>query len=165
MRILALVGLGGMLFLANCGASVGPKVRVATATAAELQAVENQDNVWYEFLPGDVIPVQFGFLGAFEGGTDGPAVFRAKQKFYFVMFKDRPMQVSFDGETIATSSGQSMIGVVPRKDGKGAQLGWLIYVGESGDAKAELQKLIERADADAKAAAEQPKPEESGPMQ
>jgi len=123
---------------------MGPHVRVATATPAQLAAVEDQDNVWYEFQPGDVVPVQLGFLGAMEGGSNGPAVFRAKQHFYFVMFKNSPMQLSFDGKSLAgPNASQSLIGVIPRKDGACGQIAWLIYMGESGDPKAELKKLIE----------------------
>jgi hypothetical protein len=153
MKTVVAAGLGlvvSALVLAGCGgASMGPKVRVATATAAELKAVEDQDNVWYEFQPGDVIPVQLGFLGAIEGGAREPAVFRAKQRFYFVMFKNQPMQISFDGETFAAPDrSQQLIAVVPRSDGNGGQLGWVIYMGESGDPKAELLKLIESSSGD-----------------
>lgn len=124
---------------------MGPKIRVATASAAELSAAEGKDNVWYEFQPGDVIPIQLAFLGVMEGGSR-EAVFRAKQHFYFVMFQNAPMQISFDGQTFAGPNGsQSLIGVLPRPDGKGGQLGWFIYMGESGDPKAELAKLVEDA--------------------
>ena len=131
---------------------MGPHVRVATATSAQLSEVEGKDNVWYEFQPGDVVPVQLGFLGAVEGGTQAPAVFRAKQHFYFVMSKNGPMQISFDGSSFARAdASQSLIGVLPRKDGTGGQLAWLIYMGESGDPKGELKKLIETSkDGDSK---------------
>lgn len=132
------------LILAGCGVSAGPKVRVATASAAELKAVQGADNVWYEFQPGDEVPMHLGFLGAIEGGSQGPAVFRAKQRFFFVMFKNGPMQLSFDGKTFAGPAGsQSLIAVLPRKDGQGGQLGWVIYMGESGDPTTELKKVIE----------------------
>jgi len=138
------VGAWLLLGLGACGPAMGPTVRVATATPAELTAVEDKDNVWYEFQPGDVIPVQLAFMGVMEGGTRETAVFRAKQHFYFVMFQHAPMQISFDGKSFAgPNSSQSLIGVLPQKDGKGGQLGWVIYMGESGDAKAELQKLSE----------------------
>lgn len=140
------LGVVAMSVLAvACGPAIGPKVRVATATPAELSAVEDQDNVWYEFQPGDVIPVQLAFLGAMEGGSK-QAGFRAKQHFYFVMFKNQPMQLSFDGKTFAgPHNTQSLIGVIPREDGKGGQLGWFMYMGESGDPKAELQKLLDES--------------------
>lgn len=124
-------------------AASGPKVRVATATAAQLKAVEEEDQVWYEFQPGDVVPVAFAFLGAAEGGGRQPVVFRAKQRFWFVMSKQGPMQVSFDGETFAGQRAvQSLIAVVPRRDGQGGQLAWMIYMG-TGDAETELKQLIE----------------------
>jgi len=145
--------------LGACGPAMGPTVRVATATPAQLAEVEDKDNVWYEFQPGDVIPVQLAFMGVMEGGSEA-AVFRAKQHFYFVMFQHAPMQISFDGKTFAgPHSSQSLIGVLPRKDGKGGQLGWMIYMGESADAKAELQKLV-----DASKNSEE-KPSEAAPAQ
>lgn len=137
---------------------MGPTVRVATATTEQLAAVEDKDNVWYEFQAGDVVPVQLGFMGVMEGGSREGAVFRAKQHFYFVMFQHAPMQISFDGKTFAgPNAHQSLIGVVPRKDGKGGELGWVIYMGESGDPKAELQKLIEAN----KSEAQKPEPAEA----
>jgi hypothetical protein len=137
------------LSMAACGPSMGPKIRVATATAAELEAADGKDNVWYEFQPGDVIPIQLAFLGVMEGGSK-EAVFRAKQRFWFVMFQNAPMQVSFDGKTFAGPGGsQSLIGVMPREDGKGGQLGWFIYMGESGDPKAELQRLVDEVQQEA----------------
>jgi hypothetical protein len=124
----------------GCGAATGPRIRVATATAAQLEAVKDQDGVWYEFQPGDVVPVQFAFLGAIEGGTDQPAALRAKRQFFFVMYKHGPLQISFDGKSAAgLNSSQSIIAVIPREDGKGSQLGWIVYVGESGNPKAELE--------------------------
>jgi hypothetical protein len=51
-----------------------------------------------------------------------------------------------DGKTFVGPQGsQSLIGVIPRADGKGGQLGWFIYMGKSGDPKAELAKLVEEA--------------------
>jgi len=139
---------------------MGPTVRVATATPAQLAAVEDKDNVWYEFQPGDVIPVQLAFMGVVEGGSREPAVFRAKQHFYFVTFQHAPMQISFDGKSFAgPQSSKSLIAVMPRSDGKGGELGWVIYMGESGDAKAELQKVVDAN----KSSAE--KPSEATPAQ
>lgn len=143
---------------------MGPKVRVATASTEELRKVEDEDNVWYEFQPGDVIPVQLGFMGVMEGGSR-EAVFRAKKHFYFVMFKNAPMQISFDGKTFAGPRGsQSLIAVVPREDGQGGKLGWFIYMGEDGDPKAALAQLIEDANkSDAQAPAAAPPAEPAAP--
>ncbi len=146
MRVLGGAGLcllACTLFLGACVAPTGPHIRVATATAAQLKAAENEDNVWYEFQPGDVIPVQFGYLGAVEGGLQGPAALRAKQHFFLVASKQGAMQISFDGKTYAgPNSSQSIIAVVPQKGAQGGQLLWIIYMGESGDPKAELKKVL-----------------------
>jgi hypothetical protein len=154
-----MMGAGALLcgvLLAGCMSASGPKVRVATATAEQLKAVEDKDQVWYEFQPGDVVPVALGFMGAMEGGSEHPLAFRAKQHFYFVMFKNAPMQTSFDGSSFAgQNSSQSLIAVIPRKDGAGGQLGWMIYMGESGDPKTELKKLIEQEPSPAPAAGQQ----------
>jgi hypothetical protein len=142
---------------------MGPMVRVATATPAQLEAAQGQDNVWYEFQPGDVVPIQFGFLGVVEGGSKG-AVLRAKQHFYFVMFKNAPMQISFDGKTFAGErASQALIGVIPRQDGRGGQLGWFIYMGEAGDARAELAKVIEETKPDATNASKPDAPAAAAP--
>jgi hypothetical protein len=149
--LLASAGLALLLsFGAGCmQAPQGPRIRVATATAADLAAAENQDVVWYEFAPGDVVPVALAFFGVMEGGAQGPVGFRAKRRFWFVMSKNGPMRLSFDGQTFAQpNSSQSVIAVMPRKDGQGGQLGWFIYMGESGDPEAELKELIERPASD-----------------
>jgi hypothetical protein len=146
MRLRFFVGIGLLSFAllsSACAAAQGPRVRVATATRAELAAAENEDSVWYEFQPGDMVPVQFGFLGAVEGGTDGPAVLRAKQQFFLVTTKQGPMRLSFDGESfVGNNSMQAIIAPVPRKDGKGGALVWVVYMGESGDAQGELDKIL-----------------------
>lgn len=144
MRLISGVGVLSLALLASaCGAAQGPRVRVATATQAQLEAVDDEDNVWYEFQPGDLVPVHFGFMGAVEGGTDGPAALRAKQQFFLVTSKQGPLRLSFDGETfVGGSSMQAIIAPVPRKDGKGGALLWMLYMGESGNAEAELDKIL-----------------------
>lgn len=144
MRLFSGIGLLSLAMLSSaCGAAQGPRVRVATASQAELQSVEDEDNVWYEFQPGDIVPVQFGFIGAVEGGSDGPAALRAKQQFFLVTSKHGPLRLSFDGETlVGGGSMQAIIAPVARKDGKGGALLWMLYMGESGDAEAELDKIL-----------------------
>ncbi|MEZ4375877.1 MAG: hypothetical protein R3B07_34030 [Polyangiaceae bacterium] len=143
LPLIALIGL--LSFGAACvPQATGPKIRVATATPQQLADAEKEDQVWYEFQQGDVIPVHFAFLGVSEGGMREPLVFRAKQQFWFVTFKNGPMQISFDGKTFAGERAiQSLIAVVPRKDGQGGQLGWIIYMGQ-GNPEAELKALIEQ---------------------
>ncbi|MBI5536309.1 MAG: hypothetical protein HY898_26540 [Deltaproteobacteria bacterium] len=132
------------LLSAACFAPQGPHVRVATATPAEIEAVRDQDNVWYEFQPGDVVPVQFAFLGVAEGGSDRPSLLRAKRPFYFVMQKSGPMQISFDGKTFATPESLKAVVAVMPGEPKGGKVGWIIYMGESGDVKSEIDAVVKR---------------------
>ncbi len=127
----------------GCVVNTGPRIRVATVTPAELAAVQDEPMVWYEFQPGDVVPVQLGFIGVVQGLTDQPVALRATKRFFLVMRKDQPMLISFDGETFAgPQSAQSIIAVLPREDGgPGAQVGWLHYFGESGDPEAEMKAM------------------------
>lgn len=135
------------IFLGACVKQpTGPRIRVATATLAELQSASKESSVWYEFQAGDVIPVQFGFLGDVEGGSDGKSVLRAKKPFYFVTSKNGPIRLSFDGKTLAgENTNQSVIAVVPHKSGVGGELVWMVYMGAQGTPEAELDSLMERA--------------------
>ncbi len=125
----------------------GPHIRVATATTLELEGAANQDNVWYEFQPGDVVPVYFGFIGAVEGGTKKPGLLRAKKLFFLVTSKNHPIRLSFDGKTFAgDSSNQAVLAILPRKQGKGGQLIWMMYMGEDGNAESAMDELLEASE-------------------
>jgi hypothetical protein len=141
LLVLSLLTLGS-----GCAFKEAPRVRVATATEKELEAVRDEQVVWYEFQEGDEVPVDLAFFGVMQGAVDGPIVIRAKQKFYFIMSKNFPMRVSFDGVSVAApQANQTLIGVAPRDDGKGGKLGWMIFMGPSGDPEGDLKKLIEES--------------------
>lgn len=115
-------------------------MRVATATSAELAAAEKQDTIWYDFEPGDVIPTKIGFVGALQGGASEGAVLRAKRKLSFVMRKNQPMQISFDGKTFAgPHSTKFGVLAVPKKAEDGLELVWILYVGEDGNMEAAIE--------------------------
>ncbi len=141
-----LVGLALLLnFAGGCVSNQGTHIRVATATSAQLDAIEEGETVWFEFQPGDVVPVQFAFVGVAEGANEQPVMLRAKRKFWFVASKNGPMRISFDGKTFAgAQSTQAVIGVMPRDDGQGGQVGWILYIGESGDVQTELASAAGR---------------------
>lgn len=156
-----------LAFAGGCAMPAAPRVRVATATQAELEAVRDADTVWYEFQEGDEVPIQLAFFGAMQGAGEHAIVVRAKQRFYFIMSKYAPMRLSFDGETVAGSqASQTLVGVSAREDGKGGVLGWMVYMGTSQDPEGELKKLIESApppNAPAGDGAEPSESEASGP--
>ena len=123
----------------------GPNIRVARATAAQFEAAKDQNEIWYEFQPGDVVPFQLMFFGALVGGLEQPMAIKAKKPFFLVSRKNLPMMLSFDGNSYAAPhSMQAIIAVVPGEDGKvGGQVGWMTYLGESGDPDRELRELAE----------------------
>jgi hypothetical protein len=128
-----------------------PQVRVATATAADLESVKHHDEVWYVFEPGDVVPLQLAFVGAVQGGSPEHGLMRAKRKLYFVMRKNQPMEISFDGKTFAgPESSKFVVAVVPRPDAAGGKLGWIIYIGESGDMKAAIEAEMKEGEGEEK---------------
>lgn len=136
-----IVAVSFLLLLSS--ACAGPKtyLRVATATAVDLEEAQKKEVVWYEFQPGDVVPFQFLFFGVLEGGAD-LAPLRTKKRFYLVAQKNQPLSVSFDGSSFAgPQASQSIVAVVPREDREGAKVGWIHYLGESHDPEAELKAL------------------------
>lgn len=114
---------------------------------SELQEASSQDNVWYEFQPGDVVPVFFGFIGVVEGGTKQPAVLRANKQIFFVISKNHPIRLSFARKTYARdNANQAVLAIVPRRKGKGGQLAWMMYIGEEGDPESAMDSLVANAE-------------------
>lgn len=142
--LLAFLALG--LFACG-GAPQGPHVRVATAQPSDLEAVKDSAIVWYDLEPGDTVPVSFALLGDVEGGSrPGQALLRARRRVSIVLQKGQPAQFSFDGKTFATANSTKFVmAVLPGHDGKGAQLGWLLYVGESGDVDKAIEVLLKES--------------------
>lgn len=132
---------------AGCAAQ-GPRVRVSQMTRAQYESVKDQNEVWFEFQPGDVVPFNLIFFGALVGGLDQPVAIHAKKPFFLISRKNLPMAISFDGRSYAGPwSMKAIIAVVPGEgDRPGGQVGWMTYLGESGDAEKELQQLAEEAD-------------------
>lgn len=135
-KLLPLMMLG--LASVACMGPSGPRVHVASATRADLEAVQNEDTIWYEFRAGDVVPFQFLLIGVAVSG-DKPIEMRATRDFWLVMSKDAPMQISYDGETLATNQVELLSVVMPGPDER-ATLVWLNYVGE-GNAGEELDRI------------------------
>ncbi len=121
----------------------GPRIRVSQATRAQFEATKDENEVWYEFQPGDVVPFQLIFFGALIGGLDQPMQIKAKKQFFLIARKNFPMALSFDGQSYAGPHAmQAIIAVVPGEgDAPGGQVGWMTYLGESGDTDRELEEL------------------------
>jgi hypothetical protein len=124
-----------------CGGATGPRVRVAEATAADLEAVRGEKTVWYEFRKGDVVPFQFVMIGAAQSATE-PVQVLAAQDFWLVMSEGSPMYISFDGKTFSGAESVELVSlIVPGEDDK-AKLIWINYFGAEGSAGEELERLL-----------------------
>lgn len=135
--------LAAALVVSGC-VTPGPFIRVANASPADFERVKDEDVVWYEFQPGDLVPFNLLLFGAIEGGA-ADVVVKAKRSFFLVARKNAPMMVSYDGQSISGHRLQSIIAVVPRRDGKGGEVGWMTYLGESMNPEEELEKAFKDA--------------------
>jgi hypothetical protein len=136
--LLVLAGLTG------CGAGLsGPRVRFATATEQQLQAVQAEDIVWYEFRQGDEVPLHFVLVGVAEGENDKPIALRAKRTFYLVTFKNRPPAFSFDGKSIVTQD-SGKVGITLGRIEGANRAAVVVFVGQQSDMPPDLQQAFQR---------------------
>ena len=131
--------LGVALFVAattGCSFQPPPSIHFATATEAQIAAVETEDEMWFEFRPGDEVPLNVGMVGVAEALGEG-IVLVAKKRFFIVMRRGLPPALSFDGESVAYEGSTSFLGF-NRRDGTN-QVNVLTYVGEYQDMPPELR--------------------------
>lgn len=120
-----------------CGPPQGRRVRFVNATAVELEAAQRERTVWYEFQPGDDVPLAMVFTGVVEGVT--PIHAKAKRNFWLVVQKDRPIEFSFDGEHVVNQNAGQVALALGHAEG-GNQVGVLVYLGRPEDTPAELKR-------------------------
>lgn len=124
-----------------CATLPGPRVRFADVTEASLAELESEDNVWFEFEPGDEIPMVFVLTGMAEAATDAPIRFVAKRKFWIVQSRKTEKQYySFDGKTVVTGDEARYSIMLGYDAALGPSLGVLLFVGEDSDLPDELKK-------------------------
>ncbi|MEZ4251901.1 MAG: hypothetical protein R3B99_27125 [Polyangiales bacterium] len=132
LRTLSLVTL---LFLVACaGGPEGPRIRYAQASPAQLSAVRGERTVWYEFHPGDEVPMTFVLAGIFESATPQPIRMVAKQHFWIVVQQGGQTYFSFDGRQLMRGDQLAKWGVLLGTEGDDAgQTGVLLLVGRPQD--------------------------------
>lgn len=135
LRCAALVAVS--LSLVACGPPDGRRVRFVTATAAELDAAERERTVWYEFQPGDDVPLAMVFTGVVESVT--PIQAKAKRNFWLVVQKNQPIQFSFDGEHVVNQNAGQVALALGRAEERN-QVGVLVYLGRPEDTPDALKK-------------------------
>lgn len=130
-----------VLLLAGLAGCAAPPsyVRFVTATEAQLTAFETDGVVWYEFQPGDEVPLNLAVLGVSEAGTEG-VMLRAKRRFFIVIRKGAPPAFSFDGESISTGS-ETFLAF--GREGDKNTLNVLTYLGPPEDMPPELKSSVQ----------------------
>lgn len=124
----------------------GPHLRVATANASDFDRVKDAQEVWYEFQPGDTVPFHLLFFGAIEGAPEKSLAMRAKRQFFLVSRKNLPLMISFDGASFAAGHAlQSIFSVGAIEGGKGGEVAWMTYLGDSLEPEKELEALLKQA--------------------
>ncbi|HJK91810.1 MAG TPA: hypothetical protein RMH85_11445 [Polyangiaceae bacterium LLY-WYZ-15_(1-7)] len=130
-----------LLTLSACGAPQARHVRFAHATATQLQALQDEEVVWYDFQPGDEVPMVFGLLGVASAGTgDGPIPMVARRPFSIVVFRDGRTRMSFDGEHLwGGDFGKWGVVLHPNEATGRGELGLLLFMGRPQDMPEELR--------------------------
>lgn len=130
--------LAAMLTLAGVGCAP-PKtiVRFTQATEAQLNAVEDGQTIWYEFQPGDEVPLNIGLIGSAEAVAPNLELV-AKRRFFIVVWPYGPPLLSFDGESTVYEGSKTFIAF--EKGEAGNTINVLTYLGLPADMPVELQK-------------------------
>jgi hypothetical protein len=121
--------------LAGCAAPP-TYIRFVNATEAQLAAADTEGVAWYEFQPGDEVPLNMAVLGVSEAVAEG-IVLRAKKRFYIVVRKGASPALSFDGQSIAYGS-ETFLGF--GREGDKNTLNVLTYVGPREDMPEKLRE-------------------------
>jgi hypothetical protein len=134
-----LVAVAGLWLSSGCVGAQAPRVRFAKASAAQLHAVENENVVWYEFQPGDRVPLNFVVVGVAEAAHESIQLV-AKRPFFIVLQKGAPPALSFDGQSVAYGNGGETFLALGRRKGEN-EITLISYVGKAEEMPAELQKV------------------------
>lgn len=129
--------------LVGC-ASKAPRVRIATASQAEIASANKERVVWYHFKEGDIVPFATMFYGAGQGVPETPVAVRAQQDFYLVFRRNQPVTISLDGKR-RYESGSTLLLVTPSESG-GGQVNWITFIGNAANAEKELEALLKQVE-------------------
>ncbi len=127
-----------LLLLGALAGCAGPPnyVRFVNATEAQLSSAEQEGMVWFEFQPGDEVPLNMAVLGVSEAVGEGIKL-RAKKRFFIVVRKGGPPALSFDGQTISQGS-ETFLAF--GREGDTNTLNVLTYVGPPQDMPEKLRQ-------------------------
>lgn len=122
----------------GCAAPQGPHVRVAHASAAEMNAHKDAKVVWYEFQKGDVVPMKFALIGMVQAEGPNDMKLVATRPFYVVTFKDGRTMFSFDGKKLVAEPFAKWAMLVGPGEQRG-ETAFLLYVGRRDEMPEQLR--------------------------
>ncbi len=137
MKIVRSLLLVLLVMVCACGSSQGPRVRYANASPQELAAAENEPVVWYEFQPGDQVPVDFAFLGMAEMGAERLRMV-VQRPFWIVVHQNGHVNFSFDNRRQVANPFSRWGFLIGEGDRRG-RTGLVMYVGPAHEAPAQLR--------------------------
>lgn len=129
-----------LVALVGCGGPQGPRVRFTQATPNQLAALQNEPTVWFEFHPGDEVPMSFVLAGIFESATPQPVRMVAKQHFWVVVQREGTTFFSFDGRRLVRGDQLAKWGLLLGTSGEQAgRSGVILLVGRPQDLPPDLR--------------------------
>ncbi len=124
-----------VLTLTACGPrSAGPHVRFSQASAADLEAAAQSNQIiWYDFEPGDEVPIILGLVGIAQAVSEPPARMIARRHFSIVVFPDGRTFFSFDGERLVSGEQLARWNITLEPAGQGGGAVLLMFIGQAQD--------------------------------
>lgn len=136
--VLALLVLGSLA--SACGGPGGPHVRLAHAPPSEINAAqESGQPVWYDFEPGDEVPLQFGLLGVAEAITDQPIRMVARRRFSIVVLPGGQTMFSFEGGDLVGANAARW-NIALGADEQGGRAALVLMLGREQDVPEQLRQ-------------------------
>lgn len=136
-----LSGVLAVMTSVGCGARPQTHVRFARAAPEEIHTAESSGEVvWYDFEPGDEVPMAFGLLGVAEAVTETPVRFIAQRPFSIVVFPNGDTLFSFDGHSLMSGMYAARWSIALGAGPEGGRAAILLYVGNPNDVPADLRR-------------------------
>ena len=133
--ILTTAGIALALTLTACGgAPRGPHVRMAHASATEIEAAQATNGpVFYDFEPGDRVPILLGVMGLFEAFAEPAPTLIARRQFSVVIYPNGNTFFSIEGGRLMSANALARWGLAFEGTPSGGQAALVLLVGRAED--------------------------------
>lgn len=141
LRCMTLVLVVFLAFAGGCAGPQGPHVRFALASGEEIRAAQaSGETVWYDFEPGDDVPLRLGLVGVATAIGDQPTRMIAQRSFSIVVFPNGGTAFSFDGQTLLAPAAVARWAIaLGAEEGGRGEAAIVLFIGEAADVPSELR--------------------------